>query len=135
LAMASCIVILIPAEKAPLGERIGIAKKGTARNAAFIVPFGIFLVGSEMFQLDSRVAMTSIFAAYVAFRLLRLLAGLWMLGSVLLLSAGELVENVRRIAGRAKVRLKGVYVTGNRSAREANAFAGGSGFVMLTSGL
>jgi len=88
-----------------------------------------------MFQLDSRVAMTSIFAAYVAFRLLRLLAGLWTLGSVLLLSAGELVENVRRIAGRAKVRLKGVYVTGNRSAREANAFAGGSGFVMLTSGL
>jgi Zn-dependent protease with chaperone function len=135
LAMASCIVILIPAEKEPLQERIKIAKKGTARNAAIIVPFGIFLVGSKMFQLDTRVAMASIFAAYVAYRVLTLFAGLSTLGSVLYLSGGELAESVRRIAGRAKVQLKGVYLTGNRSAREANAFAGGSGFIMLTGGL
>src|ERR1022692_12496 len=81
LAMASCIVILIPSGKEPLAERILIARKGTARNAAFIVPFGIFLVGSEMFQLDTRVGMASMFAAYVAYRLLTLLAGLWTHGS------------------------------------------------------
>ena len=51
------------------------------------------------------------------------------------LSGGELAESIRRLAARAKVQLKGIYLTGNRSPREVNAFAVGSGNVMITSGL
>jgi len=137
LATASCIAILLsgPAEAGEPNGAFDLVKKSVAREATLIVPFGIFLVGTEMFQQDWHVSIASWPVAYFTYRILGWSVGRWLSGRIEVLSRGDLVEIAGVVARRAGVALGGVYIIARRSAREANAFASGSKVLALTSGL
>ena len=132
-AVAACIFLIHPVNERR--EAAGMAARAALQNAVFLAPLGMFIVGSSMFQVDSRVAMGSILAAYMAFKLLAVAAARMTHGNIQLLTQGDLVQRALQIAGRAGVKLQGFYLTENRSRREANAFAAGTGVVMVSRGL
>ena len=91
--------------------------------ALLLVPFGMFLVGSAMFEQSWQVSTASLPAAWFTYRVLSWCVAHWSSGRIERLTQGSLLGITEVIARRAGVALGGVYLIGNRAAREANAFA------------
>jgi len=133
IAVASCTVLMHPAEERTIA--VAAARGATIQTAVLLVPLGIFIAGGEAFNLDSRVAMGSLLAAYAAYKMMAIAAARVTHGNIQILTQGALVQRATEIAQRAGVKLQGLYLTDNRARREANAFAAGTGVVMLSRGL
>jgi Zn-dependent protease with chaperone function len=132
-SVLASVFLIHPANKR--SDAIAAARRAAVQNATLLVPLGIFLVGGGMFQLDARIAMGSVLAAYAAFKMLTVVAARVTHGNIQLLTQGDLCQKAYQIAGRAGVKLHGFYLTDNRAKREANAFAAGTGVVMVSRGL
>ncbi len=132
-AVMVCVFLTQPGDNRR--EAATLAGRAAIQNATFLVPLGIFLVGSSMLPLDPKVAMGSLLATYAAYKMLLLAAARATHGNIQKLSHGDLFHRSAEIAVRAGVKLEGLYLTENRSRREANAFASGTGVVILSRGL
>lgn len=134
-AAASCVAILMRARRGvrtPIG---GLVFRSVAREAVLLIPLGMFIVGSGMFTQDWRVATASLPAAWFTWKLLNWWVSRSVIGGMELLSHGPLADAAGALAARAGVKLGGVYMIGNRSPQEANAFASGGNRLTMTRGL
>lgn len=134
---ASCVAILL---RAPKGERQtggigGLVFRSVAREGVLMIPLGMFIVGSGMFTEDWRVATASLPAAWFTWKLLSWWVSRSVIGGMEALSHGPLADAAGLLARRAGVKLGGLYMIGNRSPQEANAFAAGGNRLAMTRGL
>lgn len=133
LAVAMCTILMHPAEER--GQAVAAARNAAMQTAVFLVPLGIFISGSQSLNVDGRVGVASILAAYAVFKILSLTVARAAHGNIQLLAQGALPQRAQEIAQRAGVKLQGLYLTDNRVRRQANAFASGTGVVMVSRGL
>ena len=136
IAMALCVLILTPGLEEDAEALPGrMVKRLLAREGAFIVPLGVFVVGSSLFDHDQTISLISLPAAYVLYRILSRLAVRSSRGDLRTLESGELYDSVAALAGAAGAKLKGVFLMGTRMAQEVNAYATSAGCIVLTRGL
>ncbi len=137
IATASCIAILtrMPAESGERQDTPGLVRRSVAREATLLVPFGMFLVGTGMFEQDWQISIASWPAAYFTYRILSWYVGRGSANRVEILTRGPLMEIAHVIARRASVALGGIYIINNRSRQEVNAFAGSGRILAMTRGL
>jgi Zn-dependent protease with chaperone function len=137
IATASCIAILtrMPAESEERQDTSGLVRRSVAREATLLVPFGMFLVGTGMFEQDWQISIASWPAAYFTYRILSWYVGRGSANRVEILTRGPLMEIAHVIARRAGVALGGIYIINNRSRQEVNAFAGSGRILAMTRGL
>ena len=137
LATALCLLALAPQAQpgAQSGRVRRLLRRTLAAEATFVVPLGLFLMGTTLMEGEWRTGMFSMVAAYAAYRLLAWSA--WRSDSqrMLSLDGGELRERAAAIAKGAGVELKSVYLLENRFPMEANAFAMPGGRISFTRGL
>jgi Zn-dependent protease with chaperone function/energy-coupling factor transporter transmembrane protein EcfT len=138
LATATCLLALAP-QAQPGSDSRGqiprLLRRTLAAEASFVVPLGMFLVGTTLMEDEWRTGMFSMVAAYAAYRLLAWCAWRWDSQRMISLDGGELRERAVAIAQAAKVELKSVYLLENRFPMEANAFAMPGGRISFTRGL
>ena len=137
LATAMSLLVLAPqaqpgAEASGLGRLI---RRTVASEATFIVPFGLFLMGTTLMEGEWHTGMLSMVAAYAMYRLLAWCAWRWNGQRMIALDRGELRERTVALAQAAGVEVKSVYILENRFPMEANAFAMPGGTVSFTRGL
>ncbi|MBZ5620950.1 MAG: M48 family metalloprotease [Acidobacteriia bacterium] len=139
LATAVCLLALLPQAQpgveCPSGQIPRMLRRTLAAEATFVVPLGLFLVGTTMMDDDWRTGMLGMAAAYGAYRLLAWCGWRWNSQRMLSLDGGDLRERAVAIAQAAGVELKSVCVLENRFPMEANAFAMGGGRISFTRGL
>jgi Zn-dependent protease with chaperone function len=138
LSIASCIIALAPRllPGAHRWDEFGrLLKRTLAGTASFLVPLGIFLVGSGMLEYGRGVFFGSMLAAYIAWRALKWWAARGAYLEMRALDHGEFFDRVKALARKAGVQLKRVYLFRNHRAREANAFAFSDGRVAITESL
>jgi len=137
LAVASCIAILMrtPEEPGRQAGTGGLVLRSVAREAAIMIPFGMFLVGMGMMDQDRNIAMLSLPAAFLTYKLLSWWLGRQMSGGMEVLTRGPMVAIASEIARRAGLTLGQIYIFGSRGAREANAFAAPGRILAMTRGL
>jgi heat shock protein HtpX len=132
VATASCTAILAR----PDGESgtARLVRLSVAHNAILMVPLGMFFVGASIFEGGSGTILSAV-GAYLVYRVLSWAVTMWSIGGLETLSRGELLDRAKEIGQRAGVVLNGLYIFGNPSPREANAYALGGRMVALTRGL
>jgi Zn-dependent protease with chaperone function len=137
LSVASCIAILmrVPDEPGRPADTGGLVLRSVAREAVLMVSFAMFLVGTGMLDQDRNIAMLSLPASFLTYKLLSWWLSRQMSGGMEILTRGPMVEIASVIARRAGLTLGGIYILGSRGAREANAFAAGGRILALTRGL
>jgi Zn-dependent protease with chaperone function/energy-coupling factor transporter transmembrane protein EcfT len=140
LATATCLLALAPQAQPGVESSAQIPRllrRTLAAEATFVVPLGLFLVGTTLMENEWRTGMLSMVAAYAAYRLLAWCTWRWDSQRMFGLDGGELRERAVAIAiaQAAKVDVKAVYVLENRFPMEANAFAMPGGRISFTRGL
>jgi len=138
LATAMCLLTLAPAAQPGLAapnQMRRLLRRTIAGEATFIVPLGLFLMGSTMMEGEWKTGMLSMVAAYGAYRLLSWCTWRWDSQRMLRMDSGELRDRVYELATAAKVEVQSVCVLENRFPMEANAFAMAGGKVSFTRGL
>jgi heat shock protein HtpX len=138
LAIASALIALSPQllpGKHSWSDLSRLLKSGVAGSASSIVPLGIFLVGSGMYEYGWMVATGSMIAAYLAYKVISWWAWRWSFVEMRSVDRGEFIDRVRALAEKAGVQVRGVYVLRNRMPREANAFAMSGHRIGVTEGL
>ncbi|MGO9261047.1 MAG: M48 family metallopeptidase [Bryobacteraceae bacterium] len=136
-AVAACLLALSPQTygKREPARVWRMVRVGVASQALFVVPLGLFLMGTALVSQEFSAGLFSVLAAYAAFRALGWCIWRWTSRRITALTGGELYTRAVEIAGAAKVQLKGLNLLENRSPLEANAFAAAGGRVSLTRGL
>ena len=137
IAVAACLVAMAPLLSSSLGSFLPLLKRHVVSQAAFLVPLGIFLVGSQVSSEEAGVesATVSMVAAYVAYRTLAWYAWTLSYAEVHPIESGELFERVRMLARTAGVTVSRLGLLRTRVPQEANAFAMPGGQIVLTESL
>ncbi len=137
IAVAACLVAMAPLLSSSPGSFLPLLKRHVVSQAAFLVPLGIFLVGSQVSSEEAGVesATVSMVAAYVAYRALAWYAWTLSYAEVHPIESGELFERVRMLARTAGVTVSRLGMLRTRVPQEANAFAMPGGQIVLTESL
>jgi Zn-dependent protease with chaperone function len=136
LASAICTLILSPPSHAESPAlRLRLAGTVVLQQAVYLVPLGLFVSGTSLMEYSQAIAIGSLPAAFVLYRILNFCALRYRVGGFQALTSGGLYERVSALAQSAGTRLNGVFILGNRRAAEANASANSKGFITLTRGL
>jgi len=136
LATASCIAVLMP--PAQSDERRGtlrLVARSVAGEAVFLVPFGMFLMGGALFKQSWEMSLAFLPLAWLTYKVLGWCVAHWSARRIERVSQGALLTTAQEIAQNAGVKLGGLFVIENRSAREANAFASRGNVLAMTRGL
>lgn len=134
-AVAVCLLALAPRNDGQPDRVRRVVLLGVAAHAVWVVPLGLFLMGTALVSQEMRAGLFSVLAAYAAYRALAWCVWRAKSQRAVALKAGDLYTRAAEIARAAKVQLKSLRLLENRSPREANAFAAAGGNVSLTRGL
>ncbi|HLK67445.1 MAG TPA: M48 family metalloprotease [Bryobacteraceae bacterium] len=137
LAVTFCLLILSPQAQpgSQPGQLSRLLRRTLTAEATFMVPLGLFLMGTTLMQDEWRIGLCSMVASYGVYRLLAWCGWRWDTQRMLVLYTGELRERAVAIAQMAGAAVKQVCILENRYPTEANAFAMSGGRIAFTRGL